>query len=80
VLNFAGEVLNNRGDVSEATVAAARQAGITDEQFLEIVAAVAVNIFTNYTLRFTQDEVDFPAVDQLSHRRSQICPLRVSDL
>jgi uncharacterized peroxidase-related enzyme len=61
-LAFTREALDTRGDVSDATVAAARQAGIIDEQFVEILAIVSSNIFTNYTHRFARTEVDFPPV------------------
>ncbi|WP_306185447.1 MULTISPECIES: carboxymuconolactone decarboxylase family protein [unclassified Streptomyces] len=62
VLTFAAEALNTRGGVSDAAIAAARQAGITDEQFLEILAFVSINTFTNYTHRFAHTDLDFPAV------------------
>jgi uncharacterized peroxidase-related enzyme len=62
VLNFAREALSTRGEVSDTAIAAARQAGITDEQFLEILAVVSINTFTNYTHRFAHTELDFPAV------------------
>lgn len=62
VLKFAAEVLDTRGDVSDEQIAAARDAGITDEQFLEILAFVSINTFTNYTHRFAHTELDFPAV------------------
>jgi uncharacterized peroxidase-related enzyme len=60
VLSFASEVLATRGDVSGAAVDAARAAGITDEQFLDILAFVSLNTFTNYTHRFARTELDFP--------------------
>ncbi|MEU1601104.1 carboxymuconolactone decarboxylase family protein [Streptomyces sp. NPDC005708] len=62
VLKFAAEALNTRGNVSDADIAAARQAGITDEQFLEILAFVSISTFTNYTHRFAHTDLDFPAV------------------
>jgi uncharacterized peroxidase-related enzyme len=62
VLEFAKEALDTRGQLGDATIAAARQAGVTEEQFLEILALVSINTFTNYAHRFAHTELDFPAV------------------
>jgi alkylhydroperoxidase family enzyme len=43
-------------------MAAVRTAGYSDAEITEIVANVAVNIFTNYFNLVAQTEVDFPRV------------------
>lgn len=62
VLTFALKLVNERGNVSEADVQAIRQAGFNDEQLMEILAHVALNLFTNYVNVAFAVPVDFPAV------------------
>jgi uncharacterized peroxidase-related enzyme len=61
-LKFAKTVLDTRGDVSDADLAAARAAGLGDPQIAEVVAHVAINVFTNYFNRVAHTDVDFPKV------------------
>ena len=61
-LRFAQSIVVQRGEVSDAILASVRQAGYTDGEITEIVANVAVNIFTNYFNHVAQTEVDFPRV------------------
>jgi uncharacterized peroxidase-related enzyme len=61
-LRFAQAIVVQRGEVSDAALAQVRQAGYTDGEITEIVANVAVNIFTNYFNHVAQTEVDFPVV------------------
>jgi uncharacterized peroxidase-related enzyme len=61
-LRFAQTVVVQRGEVSDGAVEKVRQAGYTDGEIAEIVAAVAINIFTNYFNHVAQTEVDFPLV------------------
>ncbi|SFU70472.1 uncharacterized peroxidase-related enzyme [Polaromonas sp. YR568] len=61
-LAFALKLVNERGNVSEADVQAVRQAGFNDEQIVEILAHVALNLFTNYVNVAFAVPVDFPAV------------------
>ena len=63
VLQFARKVVTERGWVSDDDVAALRTSGTTDGEIAEIVATVAINIFTNYFNHVAGTEVDFPAVD-----------------
>lgn len=62
-LQFAQAVVVNRGQVSDATVAAARQRGLTDTDLLEIVVNVSLNVLTNYVNHVAETTVDFPRVD-----------------
>ena len=61
-LRFAQTVVVQRGEVTDAAMAAVRQAGYTDGEITEIVANVAINIFTNYFNHVAQTVVDFPRV------------------
>lgn len=59
---FARKVLDARGRVSDADVAAVRLAGFSEAQVIEIVAAVALNVLTNYVNNVAQTDIDFPVV------------------
>ncbi len=61
-LRLAQAIVVQRGDVSDAVISGAREAGYTDGEITEIVANVAVNIFTNYFNHVARTEVDFPRV------------------
>lgn len=61
-LRFALKLVNERGHVGEADVQALRAAGFDDEHIVEIVAHVALNLFTNYVNIAFAVPVDFPAV------------------
>lgn len=59
---FARKVLDTRGRVSDADLAEVRLAGFTEAQVIEIVAAVAVNVLTNYVNNVADTDIDFPVV------------------
>jgi uncharacterized peroxidase-related enzyme len=61
-LRFALKVVERRAKVDEADVQALRKAGFSDEQVVEILAHVALNLFTNYVNVAFAVPVDFPAV------------------
>ena len=61
-LRFAVKLVNERGQVDDADVNALRGAGYSDEEVVEIVAHVALNLFTNYINVALAVPVDFPAV------------------
>jgi uncharacterized peroxidase-related enzyme len=61
-LRFALRIVEQRGQVSDADVASLRAAGFTDGQVVEILAHVALNLFTNYVNVAFAVPVDFPAV------------------
>lgn len=61
-LRFALKVVAQRGQVEDADVAALRAAGFADAQIVEILAHVALNLFTNYVNVALGVEVDFPPV------------------
>jgi uncharacterized peroxidase-related enzyme len=61
-LTFAGKVLESKGHVSDADLAALHAAGFGDAEAVEIVVNVALNVLTNYVNNMAQTEVDFPKV------------------
>lgn len=61
-LSFADAVLTTRGAIDDADVDVARDAGLTDAELAEIVAHVALNVFTNYFNKAADVEIDFPIV------------------
>ncbi len=62
VLRFARRIVDSRGNVTDAELAALREAGFSDEAAIEILAAVVANIFTNYLNHLAGTEIDFPEV------------------
>lgn len=63
MLGFAREVVRARGHVSDQALAAVAEAGFDHEAVVEIVANVALNVFTNYFNHIAGTEIDFPHVD-----------------
>jgi uncharacterized peroxidase-related enzyme len=61
-VHFAVKVANARGHVTDADLAAVRQAGYTDAQIIEIVLHVALNTLTNYVNEVAKTDIDFPVV------------------
>lgn len=61
-LRFALKLVDARGQVTDADVQALRAAGFDDEHIVEILAHVALNLFTNYVNVAFAVPVDFPAV------------------
>jgi uncharacterized peroxidase-related enzyme len=62
-LKFASALTVHRGKVSEDELEAIKNAGYTEKEISEIVANVALNIFTNYFNETAAPEIDFPAID-----------------
>ncbi|MEV6966533.1 carboxymuconolactone decarboxylase family protein [Hamadaea sp. NPDC051192] len=62
VLALAAVVVRDRGAVSPDQLARARHAGLSDGQIVEIVAHVALNVFTNYLATVAQVDIDWPLV------------------
>ena len=61
-MTLARAILERKGRVSDVDLALARRAGLGDREIVEVVAHVALNVFTNYLNNLAQTEVDFPAV------------------
>src|SRR6266516_3940948 len=60
MLLFTQAVVLQRGEISDDDFQALRKAGFTDAQIVEIVANIALNIFSNYFNSVAKTEVDFP--------------------
>lgn len=61
-ITLALEIVRAKGRVGDAALAAARTAGLTDGEIVEVTAHVALNVFTNYLNNLAGTEVDFPLV------------------
>jgi uncharacterized peroxidase-related enzyme len=61
-VRLAVKIVNARGHVADADIAAARRAGVSDAELIEIVLHVALNTLTNYVNEVAGTEIDFPAV------------------
>ena len=66
LLRFARTVAEKRGVVEDADIAAVRDAGFGDAEIAEVVAHVALNIFTNYFNNVAGTTIDFPKAPALS--------------
>ncbi|PXX46936.1 carboxymuconolactone decarboxylase family protein [Undibacterium pigrum] len=64
-LQFARQVAEQRGRVSDTELANLRAAGFDDAAVIEIVLNVAVNVLTNYVNNVALTDVDFPKVNPL---------------
>jgi uncharacterized peroxidase-related enzyme len=60
MLRFTRSVVLQRGEISDEDFQAMRKAAFTDAQIVEIVANIALNIFSNYFNSVAKTEVDFP--------------------
>lgn len=54
--------MHTRGQVDDDDLATARAAGLSEGEIVEVVAHVALNIFTNYLNNVADTVVDFPLV------------------
>ncbi len=61
-LHFAHELVVRRGELNNSDIETIRKAGYSDGEIAEIVAHVALNIFTNYFNLVANTDVDFPKV------------------
>lgn len=65
VIRFARKLVDERGRVSDADVAEVRAAGLNDGGIAEVVANVALNIFTNYFNHVAETDIDFPRAEPI---------------
>lgn len=61
-LDFSAKLVNNHANITKADVDLVRDAGFNDGEIAEILAHVALNIFTNYTNVAFNVPMDFPKV------------------
>ena len=62
IVAFARALNDNLGEVTMAEFDAARSAGLTDAEIVEVIAVLALNIFTNIIGKATRVDIDFPKV------------------
>ncbi len=72
-LAFAQKLVRERGWVGDDDLVALRAAGFDDGGIAEIVATVAVNIFTNYLNHVADTVVDFPEANELQGSAACAC-------
>ena len=65
VIRFARKVVDERGRVNDADIADVRAAGLNDGAIAEVVANVALNIFTNYFNHVAETDIDFPRAEPI---------------
>lgn len=61
-VKFAAEIARERGHISGATFQAAKDAGWSDSELVEIVQHVALNFWTNFVNNVFKTVIDFPVV------------------
>jgi len=64
-LAVARSVVAKRGQLSATELTQAHAAGLNDADILEIIAAVAINVFTNYVNIAAATDIDFPPAVKL---------------
>jgi len=62
ILGFARALVVKRGWVSDPDLRQVREAGVSDGEIAEIVAAVAASTFSNYLNHVVGTDIDFPLV------------------
>jgi uncharacterized peroxidase-related enzyme len=62
ILSFVLRLVDDRGAVTQTDLERLRQESVSDEELVEIIAHVALNLFTNYVNVALAVPVDFPAV------------------
>ena len=61
-LQFARAVVERRGGITDNDLDRVRAAGFSEPEIVEIIAHVALNVFTNYFNRAAETDIDFPRV------------------
>lgn len=61
-VSFARKVAETRGQVSDADLAAVKEAGYSEAEIIDIVIVVAENFLTNLVNNVAQTDIDFPVV------------------
>ena len=61
-LRFAAAIVTKRGMLGASDVKTMHNAGYSDGEIAEIIAVVAINIFTNYFNHIAGTDIDFPVV------------------
>jgi uncharacterized peroxidase-related enzyme len=62
-INLAKSIVETRGWSNDDAFSAAKDAGLSDSEILEVLAITTFNLFTNYANHFLETENDFPVVE-----------------
>jgi uncharacterized peroxidase-related enzyme len=62
-ISLALAIVDERGRVSDDTLQSARDAGLSDNDIVEVLAHTVLSIFTNYLNNLADTEIDFPLID-----------------
>jgi uncharacterized peroxidase-related enzyme len=68
VLKFARALVIHHGHVTNEELNSVREAGFSESQITEIIAVVALNIFSNYFNAVALPEIDFPHIETRSFK------------
>jgi uncharacterized peroxidase-related enzyme len=60
---LAKRITKTQGNLLAGELERFKSAGVTDAEVLEVIANVALNIYTNYVNHIAGTEIDFPVVD-----------------
>jgi alkylhydroperoxidase family enzyme len=60
LIRFARKLVDSRGKVANSDIDEVRHAGFDDGAIAEVVASVALNVFTNYFNLVADTDIDFP--------------------
>lgn len=60
MLKLAVATVRTRGRIAATELLAARDAGVSDAEIVETIAAIALNVFTNYLNIVADTDIDFP--------------------
>ena len=71
LIRFARELVEARGRVTDRDLAAVRAAGFDDGVIAEVVANVALSVFTNYFNQVAGTDIDFPRAPELRPEPAQ---------
>jgi len=73
LMQLSRKIVEKRGFVSDQDLEEFRAVGFGDAEITEVVANVALNIFTNYFNHLAQTDVDFPEVEPLAASSTEAC-------
>jgi uncharacterized peroxidase-related enzyme len=71
MLRFTQLMVLQRGEISDEDLRAVRDAGFSEVEVIEIIANIALNIFSNYLNMVSQTETDFPSPRAALERKSE---------
>ncbi len=62
VLDLVWAILTDKGQIADSDFEPARNAGLSDEEIVEVVANIALTTFTNFVIEVATTAIDFPEV------------------